>query len=84
MTMSETMVALVVTDLGKKAFELGQRLEKEKADLSQKEQTEMQAIFAKMDPIIASLAQREGMTMVFEKTDSGLVFAPPLSLALEP
>jgi outer membrane protein len=29
-----------------------------------------------MDPIIASIAQREGFTLVFEKTDSGLVYAP--------
>jgi outer membrane protein len=64
------------TDLGKKAFELGQRWEKEKADLSQKEQTEMQAIFAKMHPIIASIAEREGMTFIFEKNEAGILYAP--------
>jgi outer membrane protein len=64
------------TDLGKKAYELGQRWEKEKADLSQKEQSEMQAIFAKMNPIIASIAQREGMTFVFEKNEAGILYAP--------
>jgi len=63
-------------DLGKKAYELGQRWEKEKADLAQKEQTEMQAIFTKMNPIIASIAQREGMTFIFEKNEAGILYAP--------
>ncbi len=64
------------TDLGKKAFELGQKWEKEKADLAQKEHTEMQAIFAKMNPIIASIAEREGMTFIFEKNEAGILYAP--------
>src|SRR5215472_13758867 len=63
-------------DLGKKAFELGQRWEKEKADLAQKEQTEMQAIFTKMNPIIASIAEREGMSFIFEKSEAGILYAP--------
>ncbi len=64
------------TDLGKRAFDLSQRWEKEKADFAQKEHTEMQAIFAKMNPIIASIAQREGMTFVFEKSEAGILYAP--------
>jgi outer membrane protein len=64
-------------ELQKKVMDLAQRWEKARQDMSAKERSELQAIFAKMDPIIASIAQREGMTMVFEKSDSGLVFAPP-------
>lgn len=64
------------TDLGKRAYELGQKWEKERADLAQKEQTEMQAIFAKMNPIIASIAQREGMSFIFEKNEAGILYAP--------
>ncbi len=64
------------TDLGKKAFDLSQRWEKEKAELAQKEHTEMQAIFDKMNPIIATIAQREGMTFVFEKSEAGILYAP--------
>ena len=30
-----------------------------------------------MDPIIAIIAQREGFTMVFDKGNAGLVYAPP-------
>jgi outer membrane protein len=64
-------------DLQKKVVELTQKWEKGRQDMGAKERGEAQAILSKMEPIIASLAQREGMTMVFEKSDSGLVFAPP-------
>ncbi len=64
-------------DLQRKVMELAQKWEKARQDMSAKERTELQTIFAKMDPIIAAIAQREGMTMVFEKNDAGLVFAPP-------
>ena len=48
-----------------------------KAEMAGKQQEELQSIFKKMDPIIANIAQREGLTLVFEKQDSGLVYAPP-------
>ena len=63
-------------ELQKKLFELAQRWEKGKAEMANQERTELQGIFQKMDPIIAKIAEREGLTMVFEKTDSGLVYAP--------
>lgn len=75
--MSEETRLQKQTDLQKKLFELAQKWEKGKADMATKERTELQGIFQKMDPIIAQIAQREGLTMVFEKTDSGLVYAPP-------
>ncbi|MHB8876364.1 MAG: OmpH/Skp family outer membrane protein [Myxococcaceae bacterium] len=75
--MSEETRIQKQTDLQKKLFDLAQRWEKGKAEMANKERTELQAIFQKMDPIIASIATREGITMVFEKTDSGLVYAPP-------
>jgi outer membrane protein len=74
--MSEESRLQKQTDLQKRLFEFAQKWEKGKADMATKERSELQVIFAKMDPIIATIAQREGMTMVFEKTDSGLVFAP--------
>jgi outer membrane protein len=64
-------------DLQKKVMELAQKWEKARQDMGAKERTELQAIFAKLEPIIANIAQREGMTMVFEKSGAGLVFAPP-------
>jgi outer membrane protein len=57
-------------------MELAQDWDKRKQEMANKERTELQAIFGKMDPIIAQIAVREGFTMVFEKTDSGLVYAP--------
>jgi outer membrane protein len=74
--MSEETRLQKQTDLQKKLFELAQKWEKGKAEMATKERTELQAIFQKMDPIISAIAQREGLTMVFEKTDSGLVYAP--------
>lgn len=75
--MSEEARVQRQNELQKKVVELTQKWEKGRQDMGAKERSELQAIFAKMDPIIATLAQREGMTMVFEKSDSGLVFAPP-------
>ncbi len=74
--MSEETRIQKQTELQKKLFELAQKWEKGRAEMAQKEKTELAAIFQKMDPIIADIAQREGLTMVFEKTDSGLVYAP--------
>jgi len=75
--MSEEARIQKSNELQRKVMELAQKWEKARQDMSAKERTELQAIFGKMDPIIAAIAQREGMTMVFEKNDAGLVFAPP-------
>jgi outer membrane protein len=53
--------------------EKGQKLQ---VEFVEKERAELRKIFDKMDVIIADIAAREGLTMVFEKTDSGLLFAP--------
>ena len=50
----------------------GQKLQ---VEFVEKERTELKKIFDRMDPIVAAIARREGLAMVFEKTDSGLVFA---------
>jgi outer membrane protein len=74
--MSEETRVQKQTDIQKKFFDLAQKWEKGKQEMAQRERTELQSIFNKMDPIIAQIAQREGFTMVFDKTDSGLVYAP--------
>jgi outer membrane protein len=63
-------------ELQQKLIVLAQKAEKMQGEMQQAEQKELKRIFEKMDPIIASIAQREGLTFVFEKTDSGLVYAP--------
>jgi outer membrane protein len=75
--MSEETRIKKQTELQQRALTLGQKWEKGQKEMAQKERTELQAIFTRMDPIIAEIARREGLTMVFEKTDSGLVYAPP-------
>ncbi|MBM4379023.1 MAG: OmpH family outer membrane protein [Deltaproteobacteria bacterium] len=74
--MSEETRIQKATELQKKIFDLSQKWEKGRGEMANKERTELQAIFGKMDPLIAEIAQREGLTMVFEKSDSGLVWAP--------
>jgi outer membrane protein len=74
--MSEETRNAKFTELQKRLFELTQKAEKLQMEMAQAEQRELKKIFEKMDPIIASIATREQLTMVFEKTDSGLVYAP--------
>lgn len=74
--MSEEVRVQKYAEMQKKVIELTQREQQAQLDLAKKEQTELKKIFDKMDPIIASIAQREGLAMVFEKSDSGLVYAP--------
>ncbi len=74
--MSEEVRNQKFTELQKRLFELTQKAEKMQVELADKERTELKKIFEKMDPIIAGIAQREGFTMVLERSDSGLVYAP--------
>jgi outer membrane protein len=74
--MSEEVRNQKFTELQKRLFDLTQKAERLQAELADKERVELKKIFEKMDPIIATIAQREALTMVFEKTDSGLVYAP--------
>lgn len=53
--------------------EKGQKLQ---VEFVERERVELKKLFDKMDEIIAAIAQREGLTMVFEKTDSGLLYSP--------
>jgi outer membrane protein len=75
--MSEEVRTQKFTEWQKRLYETMQRAQKVQMELGEKERTELKKIFERMDPIISAIAQREGLTMVFEKTDSGLVYAPP-------
>jgi outer membrane protein len=76
-TMTEATRGQQGSELQKKFLDLQQRFEKGRADLAQNERETLGSILAKMQPIITGIAQRDGFTMVFEKTDSGLLYAPP-------
>jgi outer membrane protein len=75
-TMTEATRNAQQTELQRKFVDLQQRFEKGRAELAQNERETLSSILAKMQPIIQSIAQRDGFTMVFEKTDSGLLYAP--------
>ncbi|MCL2177927.1 MAG: OmpH family outer membrane protein [Proteobacteria bacterium] len=75
--MSETARGQKLAELQATASAFFQKAQKMQEEMAQVEQTELKKIFEKMDPIIAAIAQREGLTMMFEKTNSGLVWAPP-------
>ena len=74
--MSEETRLQKQTELQQKLFALAQKWEAGQKEMANMERNELKSIFDKMDPIIAELAQKAEVTMVFEKTDSGLVYAP--------
>lgn len=61
----------------KKVLELGKKMEKVQAEALEKEQKEMLPIRSRIDEIISRIAEREGLSMVFDRQASGLVFAQP-------
>jgi outer membrane protein len=75
-TMTDSARQQQGTELQKKLYDLQQRFEKGRAELAQTERETLSGILTKMQPIIQTIAQRDGFTMVFEKTDSGLLYAP--------
>jgi outer membrane protein len=77
--MSEDTRIQKATELQKKVYDLAQRWEKARAEAANKERQEMEPIVSKIDQVIAAIAQRDGLTFVFEKRDSGLVYAPTSS-----
>jgi outer membrane protein len=73
--MSEETRIQKATDLQKKVYDLAQKWEKSRAEAADKERKEMEPIIGKIDEVIRRIAERDGLSMVFEKRDSGLVFA---------
>jgi outer membrane protein len=73
--MSEETRTQKATDLQKKIFDLAQKWEKTRGEAATKERQEMEPIVAKIDQVIGAIAARDGLSFVFEKRDSGLVFA---------
>lgn len=76
-TMTEDARRKKEEDLQKKLFDFQQRAEKSRAEVQDSERKELAAIFARMEPLLAQIANRDGFTMVFDKNGSGLAFAPP-------
>lgn len=73
--MSEEVRMEKMKQLQGRLMSISERGQKLQVEFVEKERTELKKIFDKMDPIVAAIAKREALAMVFEKTDSGLVFA---------
>lgn len=73
--MSEETRIQKQTDLQKKILELAQKWDRYRAEAATKERQEMEPIVSKMDQVIARLAERDGLSFVFERRDSGLIYA---------
>jgi len=75
--MSEAARGQKVAELQTTASAFFQKAQRMQDEMAQVEQKELKNIFDKMEPIITAIAQREGLTLMLEKTNSGLVWAPP-------
>lgn len=64
-------------ELQKKTFDFAQRAEKLRAEIAGSERQELASIFPKLEELLGQIAQREGLTMVFDRSSSGLAWAPP-------
>lgn len=75
-TMDDKVAAAKETELQKKMFEFQQRAEKLRQELAESERKELSTIFPKLEQLLGVIAQREGLTMVFDRSSSGLAWAP--------
>lgn len=73
--MSEETRTQKATDLQQKVYALAQKWEKSRGEASERERKEMEPIIAKIDEIIHGIAERDGLGLVFEKRDSGIVYS---------
>lgn len=64
-------------DLQKKFIDFQQRAEKFRTDMAEQERKELGSIFPKLEALLGTIAQRDGFTMVFDRSNSGLAWAPP-------
>ncbi len=64
-------------DLQKKFFDFSQKAEKVRTELAEQERKELSSIFPKLEALLGQIATRDSLTMVFDKSNSGLAWAPP-------
>lgn len=76
-TMDDKVRSAKEQELQKKTYEVMQKAEKLRQELAESERKELGSIFPKMEQLLGQIAQRDGFTMVFDKSGSGLAYAPP-------
>ena len=64
-------------ELDRKAMELQQLFMQLQKDLSEREGEVMRGIVDKMAGVVREIAEADGFTMVLERQDAGIVYAPP-------
>ncbi|MBL8914716.1 MAG: OmpH family outer membrane protein [Archangium sp.] len=74
--MSEEVRVQKMKELQGRILQNAEKGQKLQAELLEREQVELKKIFDRMDPIVKQIAERDGLAMVFERTDSGLIYAP--------
>jgi outer membrane protein len=75
-TMDDKVAAAKEMELQKKMIDFQQRAEKLRLELADSERKELGTIFPKLENLLGQIAQREGLTMVFDRSSSGLAWAP--------
>jgi outer membrane protein len=75
--MSEDAKKKAQDDMNEKVMEVSRLYQKLQKELAEKEQNALKGIFGRMSDIIRNIAETEGLTMVFEKSDSSLLYAQP-------
>jgi outer membrane protein len=73
--MSEDTRMQKASELQKKVIDLTQKWDRYRAEAANRERQEMEPIIGKIDQVIEGIAKRGGYTFVFEKRDSGIVYA---------
>lgn len=75
-TMEEKARGAKEQELQKKYLELAQKAEKARGEMAEQQRKELGNVMPKMEQLLGQIAQREGLTMVFDKSSSGLAWAP--------
>lgn len=65
------------SDMDQKLMEVSKLYAQLQQELNQKETAATKGILSKMSSIIKSIAEAEGVTMVFDRAESGLLYAQP-------
>lgn len=75
-TMDDKAAGARELELQKKLVDFQQKSEKLRAEMADSERKELSTIFPKLEALLGQIAQREGLTMVFDRSSSGLAWAP--------
>ncbi|MBE2253702.1 MAG: OmpH family outer membrane protein [Myxococcus sp.] len=76
-TMDDKARRTRVEGLMKRQQDLADKVQKAQVEISDAERKEMATILPKFEAILGEIAQREGLSMVFDRASSGLAWAPP-------